>query len=50
MSEFVVTALGISREKKSLGYATQEVKGDRCLLLKRITSLIPYQAKSPACK
>jgi TonB-linked SusC/RagA family outer membrane protein len=24
----VVTALGISREKKSLGYATQEVKGD----------------------
>lgn len=24
----VVTALGIKREKKSLGYATQEVKGD----------------------
>lgn len=24
----VVTALGISREKKSLGYATQEVTGD----------------------
>ena len=24
----VITALGISREKKSLGYATQEVKGD----------------------
>ncbi len=24
----VVTALGISREKKSLGYATQEIKGD----------------------
>jgi len=28
LSEVVVTALGISREKKSLGYATQEVKGD----------------------
>jgi len=25
----VVTALGITREKKSLGYATQEVKGDQ---------------------
>ena len=24
----VVTALGIKREKKSLGYATQEIKGD----------------------
>ena len=28
LAEVVVTALGISREKKSLGYATQEVKGD----------------------
>jgi TonB-linked SusC/RagA family outer membrane protein len=28
LSEVVVTALGISREKKSLGYATQEIKGD----------------------
>ena len=28
LSEVVVTALGIKREKKSLGYATQEVKGD----------------------
>jgi TonB-linked SusC/RagA family outer membrane protein len=28
VDEVVVTALGISREKKSLGYATQEVKGD----------------------
>ena len=26
--EVVVTALGISRDKKSLGYATQEVSGD----------------------
>jgi TonB-linked SusC/RagA family outer membrane protein len=28
LTEVVVTALGISREKKSLGYATQEVAGD----------------------
>lgn len=28
MDEVVVTALGISREKKALGYAVQEVKGD----------------------
>lgn len=28
LQEVVVTALGISREKKSLGYATQGVKGD----------------------
>ncbi len=28
VDEVVVTALGISRERKSLGYATQEVKGD----------------------
>jgi TonB-linked SusC/RagA family outer membrane protein len=29
LAEVVVTALGISREKKSLGYASQEVKGDQ---------------------
>lgn len=28
LDEVVVTALGVSREKKSLGYATQEVGGD----------------------
>ncbi|WP_299778375.1 SusC/RagA family TonB-linked outer membrane protein [uncultured Formosa sp.] len=28
LDEVVVTALGISREKKSLGYASQEVEGD----------------------
>src|SRR5664279_238753 len=28
LNEVVVTALGISREKKSLGYASQEVSGD----------------------
>jgi TonB-linked SusC/RagA family outer membrane protein len=29
LDEVVVTALGITREKKSLGYASQEVKGDQ---------------------
>ena len=29
LEEVVVTALGISREKKSLGYSTQEVSGDQ---------------------
>ncbi|HEX2967515.1 MAG TPA: SusC/RagA family TonB-linked outer membrane protein [Bacteroidales bacterium] len=29
LDEVVVTALGISREKKSLGYATQEIRGDK---------------------
>ena len=28
LDEVVVTALGIKREKKSLGYSTQEIKGD----------------------
>lgn len=28
MNEVVVTAMGITREKKSIGYATQEVKGE----------------------
>ncbi len=28
MEEIVVTALGVSREKKALGYAVQDVKGD----------------------
>ncbi len=29
LNETVVTALGISREKKTLGYATQEISGDQ---------------------
>ena len=35
MDEVVVTALGISREKKSLGYATQEVGGEELSTVKR---------------
>ncbi len=29
LNEVVVTALGIKREKRSLGYAVQEIKGDQ---------------------
>ena len=29
LDEVVVTAMGISREKKALGYAVQDVKSDR---------------------
>ncbi|RYF79208.1 MAG: SusC/RagA family TonB-linked outer membrane protein, partial [Chitinophagaceae bacterium] len=34
MSEVVVTALGISRRERSLGYATQQVKGENLTLTK----------------
>jgi TonB-linked SusC/RagA family outer membrane protein len=34
LNEVVVTALGLSREKKSLGYATQEVKGESIAAVK----------------
>jgi TonB-linked SusC/RagA family outer membrane protein len=35
LSEVVVTALGVSREKKSLGYAVQEVSGDEVTTVKQ---------------
>jgi TonB-linked SusC/RagA family outer membrane protein len=34
LDEVVVTALGISREKKSLGYATQQISGDQITTVK----------------
>ncbi len=34
LDEAVVTALGISREKKSLGYSTQEVEGEKLTIAK----------------
>ncbi len=34
LSEVVVTALGVKREKKSLGYAVQEVKGENLTVAK----------------
>ena len=35
----VVTALGIKREKKSLGYATQEVKGEDLNQVQQVETL-----------
>ena len=35
MDEVVITALGIPREKKSLGYSTQEVQGDQVNMVKQ---------------
>src|SRR4029078_2233233 len=35
LSEVVVTALGIQRQKKSLGYSAQEVKGDELVASKQ---------------
>ena len=34
LSGVVVTALGIRREKKALGYAMQEVKGDQLMAVR----------------
>ncbi|MXV52895.1 SusC/RagA family TonB-linked outer membrane protein [Pedobacter sp. HMF7647] len=36
LGEVVVTALGVSREKKSIGYAVQEVKGDNLTFAKSV--------------
>lgn len=36
LDEVVVTALGISRERKSLGYAVQDVKGDELAMAKEV--------------
>ncbi|MCB2207717.1 MAG: SusC/RagA family TonB-linked outer membrane protein [Bacteroidetes bacterium] len=46
MEEVVVTALGISREKKSLGYATQELEGDEISTIKRDNFINNLQGKS----
>ena len=39
----IVTALGISREKKSLGYATQELKGDEINKVKTANFISPVR-------
>ena len=39
LSEVVVTALGIKREKKALGYSAQEIKGDE-LVASRQTNVV----------
>ena len=36
LDEVVVTALGIKRDKKALGYAIQEVKGDEIIAAREV--------------
>ncbi|MEC5148115.1 SusC/RagA family TonB-linked outer membrane protein [Chitinophaga sp. 212800010-3] len=45
LSEVVVTALGIKREKRTLGYTTQEVKGDEITQSKEVNFLSGLQGK-----
>jgi TonB-linked SusC/RagA family outer membrane protein len=46
MDEVVVTALGITREKKSLGYSTQQVSGDDLNTVKNDNFINNLQGKS----
>ncbi len=46
MEEVVVTALGISRKKKSLGYATQKLSGDEISQVKTANFINNLQGKS----
>ncbi|HDO28008.1 MAG TPA: SusC/RagA family TonB-linked outer membrane protein, partial [Bacteroidetes bacterium] len=46
MEEVVVTALGISRKKKSLGYATQQLSGDEISQVKTANFINNLQGKS----
>jgi TonB-linked SusC/RagA family outer membrane protein len=45
LDEVVVTALGIKREKKSLGYASQEVKGDAVNTVKDVNFINSLSGK-----
>ena len=45
LSEVVVTALGIRREKKALGYSSQEVKGDALVASKQTNIVNALQGK-----
>lgn len=46
MEEVVVTALGVSREKKSLGYATQQISGDDVNQVKTTNFINNLQGKA----
>jgi len=46
MDEVVVTALGVSREKKSLGYSTQQISGDDISQIKNDNFINNLQGKS----
>lgn len=50
LQEVVVTALGIKREKKALGYAMQEVKGESLVLLVKQILLMHCLVKFQVCR
>ena len=50
VDEVVVTALGVSREKKSLGYSVQEVKGDEINISKGMILHLLCLEKLPGFK
>jgi len=45
LEEVVITALGISRDKKSLGYAVQTVGGESFDDVRSVNSMNPYKEK-----
>lgn len=45
LNEVVVTALGIERSKRSLGYATQEIKGEDLTVAKEVNVLNSLQGR-----
>ena len=47
LSEVVITAMGISKEKKALGYAVQDVKSDELTQGQTPAYREPYKEKSP---
>ena len=50
LDEVVVTALGIKREKKALGYATQELKGDELVNARKVILRMHYLVKYRVCR
>ena len=50
LDEVVVTAMGLTREKKALGYAMQELKGDDLLAPVSRTWRTPFPVRFPVCR
>ena len=45
MSEVVITALGIKKDKKKLGYAIQEIKGEELTVARETNVVISWRVK-----
>lgn len=50
LDEVVVTAMGLTREKKALGYALQEVKSDELTKLANRAWRPHFPVRSPVCR